>query len=102
MFGEVVQDRAKRAQRDVGWTGSEMTVAVAGQLELLEPDGDRVRRLFGRGEVVAEGGPVHACFGDGCDRRDGRRTRSKPDNGLCHGSARARPARLPVPVCCVG
>ena len=39
-FGEVVQDRAKRAQRDVGGIGSEMTVAVVEQLELFEPDGD--------------------------------------------------------------
>ena len=49
--------RAKRAQRDVGWIGSEMTSAVVEQLELPEPDGDRVRRLFDRGEVVAEGRP---------------------------------------------
>jgi len=101
MFGEVVQDRAKRAQRDVGGIGSEMTVAVVEQLELFEPDGDRARHLFDRGEVVAEGGPVHVCFDDGRDRRNGRRTRCKPGDGSCHGSARARPARLPVPVCCV-
>jgi hypothetical protein len=37
MFGEVVQDRAKRAQRDVGWIGSEMTVAVVEQPELSNP-----------------------------------------------------------------